>query len=82
MKLGEPEAAVDNFEQAVVFYPENAEIEYRLAGLYFSLNETDKGTFHLKNGLRYNAEYSFILEELFPEVTSKILVKNILNLNQ
>ena len=82
VKLGEPEAAVDNFEQAVVFYPENAEIEYRLAGLYFSLNETDKGTFHLKNGLRYNAEYSFILEELFPEVTSKILVKNILNLNQ
>ncbi len=82
VKLGEPEAAVDNFEQAVVFYPENAEIEYRLAGLYFSLNETDKGTFHLKNGLRYNPEYSFILEELFPEVTSKILVKNILNLNQ
>ncbi|MFD0835567.1 tetratricopeptide repeat protein [Mariniflexile aquimaris] len=82
VKLGEPETAVDNFEQAVVFYPENAEIEYRLAGLYFSLNETDKGTFHLKNGLRYNAEYSFILEELFPEVTSKILVKNILNLNQ
>ncbi len=82
VKLGEPEAAADNFEQAIVFYPENAELEYRLAGLYFSLNETDKGTFHLKNGLRYNAEYSFILDELFPEVTSKILVKNILNTNQ
>jgi tetratricopeptide (TPR) repeat protein len=39
IKLGEPEAAIFNFEQAAEFYPENAEIEYRLAGLYFSLNE-------------------------------------------
>ena len=48
IKLGEPEAAIYNFEQAVEFYPENAELEYRLAGLYFLLNENDKGTFHLK----------------------------------
>lgn len=81
IKLGEPEAAIYNFEQAIDFYPENAELEYRLAGLYFSLNENDKGTFHLKNGLKYNEEYAFIIEELFPEVSNKILVKNILKTN-
>ncbi|WP_303317494.1 tetratricopeptide repeat protein [Flavivirga abyssicola] len=78
IKLGEPQAAIYNFEQAMEFYPENAELEYRLAGLYFSLNENDKGTFHLKNGIRYNKEYAFIIEELFPKVSNKILVKALL----
>jgi tetratricopeptide (TPR) repeat protein len=82
IKLGEPEAAIYNFEQASEFYPENAEIEYRLAGLYFSLNEMDKGTFHLKNGLKSNEEYSFIIDELFPDVTNKIQVKNLLKTKQ
>ncbi|WP_034040597.1 tetratricopeptide repeat protein [Wocania ichthyoenteri] len=81
IKLGEVQAAVYNFEQAIEFYPENAELEYRLAGLYFSLNENDKGTFYLKNGLKHNEEYNFILEELFPEVSNKILVKNLLKTN-
>ncbi|MFD0991085.1 tetratricopeptide repeat protein [Mariniflexile jejuense] len=82
IKLGEPEAAIFNFEQASEFYPENAEIEYRLAGLFFTLLENDKGIFHLKNGLKHNEEYAFILEELFPDVSNKILVKNILKSNQ
>lgn len=81
IKLGEPEAAIYNFEQAIEFYPENAEIEYRLAGLYFLLNENDKGTFHLKNAIKQNEEFSFIIEELFPEVANKILVKNLLKAN-
>ncbi|ALJ04350.1 hypothetical protein APS56_03970 [Pseudalgibacter alginicilyticus] len=78
IKLGESQTAIYNFEQAAEFYPENAEIEYRLAGLYFSLNEIDKGTFHLKNGLSSNEDYTFIIDELFPEVTNKIQVKNLL----
>ncbi|WP_100612551.1 tetratricopeptide repeat protein [Confluentibacter lentus] len=82
IKLGEPQAAIYNFEQAVDFYPENAEIEYRLAGLYFTLNESDKGAFHLKNGLRYNEDYTFILDELFPEIINKVQVKDLLKANQ
>jgi tetratricopeptide (TPR) repeat protein len=82
IKLGEPQAAIYNFQQAVDFYPENAEIEYRLAGLYFTLNESDKGTFHLKNGLKYNEDYSFILDELFPEIINRLHVKNLLKANQ
>lgn len=82
IKLGEPQAAIYNFEQAIDFYPENAEIEYRLAGLYFTLNETDKGAYHLKNGLKYNEDYTFILDELFPEIINKLHVKNLLKANQ
>ncbi|PWH81476.1 hypothetical protein DIS18_14430 [Algibacter marinivivus] len=78
IKLGEPEAAVSNFDQALEFYPENAELEYRLAGLFFTLKETDKATFHLKNGLKHNEDYAFIIEELFPKVSQELLVKNIL----
>lgn len=78
LKLGEPEAAVYNFIQAAEFYPENAEIEYRLAGLYYTLNESEKGSYHLKNGLRFNAEYVFIIEELFPNVYNKTHVKSLL----
>ncbi|MFD1614172.1 tetratricopeptide repeat protein [Gelatiniphilus marinus] len=81
IKLGELEAAIYNFEQAVEFYPDNAEIEYRLAGLYFSINEINKGTFYLKNGLRHNQAFNFIIEELFPEVSNKIIVKNLLKTN-
>jgi len=81
IKLGELEAAIYNFEQAIEFYPENAELEYRLAGLYFSLNENDKGAFYLKNGLKHNQEFNFIIEELFPEVSNRILVKNLLKTN-
>ncbi len=81
IKLGESEAAIYNFEQATEFYPENAELEYRLAGLYFLLNENNKGIFHLKNGIRYNEDYSFIIDELFPEVSSKIMVKTLLKSN-
>ncbi|MDD7887030.1 lipopolysaccharide assembly protein LapB [Flavivirga sp. 57AJ16] len=78
IKLGEPQAAIYNFEQALEFYPENAELEYRLAGLYLTLNENDKGIFHLKNGILSNEEYAFIIEELFPEVSNRILVKKLL----
>lgn len=81
IKLGESDAAIHNFEQAIDFYPENAEIEYRLAGLYFLTKENDKGTFHLKNGLKHNHEYAFIIEELFPKISNKILVKKLLKTN-
>ncbi|KAA5821915.1 tetratricopeptide repeat protein [Algibacter amylolyticus] len=78
IQLGEPQAAILNFEQAVEFYPENAELEYRLAGLFFVLMENDKGIFHLKNALKHNKDYAFIIDELFPKVSNKLLVKNIL----
>ncbi|WMI67826.1 tetratricopeptide repeat protein [Mangrovimonas sp. YM274] len=68
IQLGEFEAAIFNLIQAAEFYPETAEIEYRLAGLHFKLLESEKGHYHLKNGLLLNEEFDYILEELFPEI--------------
>lgn len=68
IQLGEPEAASLNLIQAAEFYPENAEIEFRLAGIYYKLLETEKGSYHLKNAMHFNSEFLFIVEELFPKV--------------
>lgn len=78
INLGEYEASVYNLLQAIEFYPESAEIEYRLAGLYFKLLETGKGRYHLKNGLRINADYDFIIDELFPRLSERSIVQNII----
>ncbi|WP_339610548.1 tetratricopeptide repeat protein [uncultured Planktosalinus sp.] len=68
MQLGEFDAAVTNLFQAIEFYPENAELEYRLSGLYYFQNDSTKGRFHLKNALKLDLEYKMILEVLFPTV--------------
>ena len=64
--LGETEAAIINLKDAMDFYPENAEIEFRLAGLHFYNHNFDAADFHFTNGLNFDAEFMFIVEELFP----------------
>lgn len=76
--LGEYEAAIYNLIQATEFYPEEAEIQYRLAGLHFKTNETEKGYYHLKNALRSNNEYHFIIEELFPNIYNRDSIQNLI----
>ncbi|MFV9551479.1 tetratricopeptide repeat protein [Algibacter sp. PT7-4] len=78
IKLGELKAAILNFEQALDFHPDNAELEYRLAGLHFTFKDYIKGTFHLKNAFKHNKEYTFILDELFPQVSKVLKAKSIL----
>jgi tetratricopeptide (TPR) repeat protein len=77
--LGEYDAAIFNLIQAAEFYPENAEIEYRLGGLYFTKHQTEEGRFHLKNAVRLSTDYSFIITELFPQLENKPIVKAIIS---
>jgi tetratricopeptide (TPR) repeat protein len=77
--LGEFESAVQTLLQASEYFPEEFEIEYRLAGLYFMLLETEKAKFHLSNGLRLNFKNRTILEELFPVVWTRKIVQNAIN---
>lgn len=79
INLGEFEASALNLIQAAEFYPETAEIEYRLAGIYFTLLENEKAQYHLKNGWLLNQEFSFILEELFPMIATHQMVLNIIS---
>ncbi|MEO8515989.1 MAG: tetratricopeptide repeat protein [Flavobacterium sp.] len=74
--LGEFEAAVQTLLQASEYFPEEYQVEYRLAGLHFMLNETEKGIFHLSNGLRQNFKNRTILEELFPVIWERQMVQN------
>jgi tetratricopeptide (TPR) repeat protein len=74
--LGEFENAVQTLLQAAEYFPEEYEVEYRLAGLYFMLHDDTKGKFHLSNGLRLNFENRTLLEELFPVIWNRKIVQN------
>ncbi|APY09199.1 hypothetical protein BWZ20_13195 [Winogradskyella sp. J14-2] len=79
LALGEYDASIYNLLQAAEFYPENPEIEYRLGGLYFMVYQTEEGRFHLKNALRLNIDYCFIITELFPMLAHRPMVKAIIS---
>jgi tetratricopeptide (TPR) repeat protein len=74
--LGEFDTAIVTLLQATEYFPEEYQIEYRLAALHFIQNEEEKGTFHLSNGLRLNFKNRTLLEELFPTVWSMKKVQN------
>ena len=78
LTLGENNIAIQNLLQGLEFHPENAEIEFRLAGLYYLLHEVEKGQYHLVNGLKNDKEYVIILEELFPDILLRQSIKEIL----
>ena len=66
--LGEFESAIQTLLQATEFYPEENEVEYRLAGIYFMMQDTTKAKFHLSNGLRLKFDNYILIEDLFPVV--------------
>jgi len=82
LKLGEHQTATNTLFQALEFYPENAEIEYRLAGLFYHNIEYGKGEFHLKNALKLDPEYLIIIEELFPRVYDLKKVQELIKIHK
>ena len=82
LHLGEYESAVNNLFQAAEFYPDCAEIEYRLAGVFFYIQDKVKGEYHLKNALKLDSEYLIIIEELYPTVYSQKKVQEIIKLHK
>ena len=74
--LGEFEVAVQTSLQACEYFPDEYEVEYRLAGLYYMLQNIEKGSFHLNNGLRLSFKNRSILEELFPVVWERKMIQD------
>jgi tetratricopeptide (TPR) repeat protein len=74
--LGEFDSAIQTLLQATEFYPEENEIEYRLAGIYFMMQDTTKAKFHLSNGLRLKFENYILIEDLFPVVWTNKAVQS------
>jgi tetratricopeptide (TPR) repeat protein len=75
LQMGEYNNAILTLLQSAEYFPEEFEVEYRLAGLHFQLNESEKGNFHLSNGLRLNYKHHTLLCELFPTVWERPTVK-------
>jgi tetratricopeptide (TPR) repeat protein len=74
--LGEFESAIQTLLQSTAYYPEENEVEYRLAGLYFMIQDNTKAKFHLSNALRLNFDNYILIEDLFPVVWKKKMVQN------
>ncbi|MEZ4853381.1 tetratricopeptide repeat protein [Flavobacterium sp.] len=73
---GEFENAIDILLQASDVFPEEYELEYRLAGLYYLINEIEKGSFHLANGLRLNYHNHTFIQYFFPSVWQLVEVQD------
>lgn len=76
--LGEFESAIEILTDATEIFPEEYEIEYRLAGLYFLINQTKKATIHLNNGLELNYKNKTVLKDYFPVVWERIEVQKLI----
>lgn len=77
--LGEFNDAVSVLTKAKRTYKNFAEIEYRLAGLYFVLNKPILSNRQLINGLKIDFEYHTILKELFPTMLEKPKFKKLIS---
>ena len=75
---GDIEIAIDILLSSTKKYANHPEIDYRLAGLYFSINKTQKGTYHLINALQHHFKNATILEKQFPEVWDKKIIQNLI----
>ena len=74
--MGEYNNGILTLIQALEYFPDQYQIEYRLAGFHFLLHEEEKGNFHLNNALRLNSKNATILEELYPTVWDRISVQD------
>jgi tetratricopeptide (TPR) repeat protein len=74
--LGEFNSAIQTLLQATEYFPEENEIEYRLAGLYFMIQDKTKAKFHLSNGLRLNFDNYILIQDLFPMIWEEKTVQN------
>jgi tetratricopeptide (TPR) repeat protein len=80
--LGEFDTAIKTLLQASVYFPEEFEVEYRLAGLYYMLHDEKKAKFHLSNGLRLSFKNHTIIENLFPVIWARKSVQNVIQKSQ
>ncbi len=76
--LGEYETAISKLLEISEKHPDDPEIAYRLAVIYFSQNDIEKGTFHLTIGLQNDYDKKSIIEELFPSQWENPSLQNVI----
>lgn len=76
--LGDYADALNILFQAQKLYKDFAEVEYRLAGLFFILNKNKYCRNHLINALKIDFDYHYIIKELFPSIYNKKEIKGLI----
>lgn len=66
IKMGEYSAAIDSLEKCNELYPSNDLIFYRLAGLYYLLQDREKCIENLKKGFQINKNRVKIIASILP----------------
>lgn len=80
--IGDFEKALSYARKAKSLYKDFAEIEYRLSGLYFTVEDEVKGVQYLKNALQLDYEYHKVMQDLYLSVYNKTVVKELLEENK
>ena len=75
----EYEDALEYLLKAKTLFKNFAEIDYRLACLYFKVKNYKKGTLHLTKALKIDFEYHSIIKEIFPEVYQMTIVQDVID---
>ncbi len=76
--LGDFNDALSVLVKAKKTYRQFAEIEYRLCGLFYVLDNKEFSFIHFKNGLAIDVEYHTVLKELFPTVFEDANIQKII----
>jgi tetratricopeptide (TPR) repeat protein len=79
LKIGEYESAIHSLLQALEFYPENSDLEYRLAGMYYTIGDSIKGDHHLRKALKHNYDDHQTIEVLFPSVFQRPKIRKLIS---
>ena len=66
--IGDFEEVNDVLLDALKLFPKAAEIQYRLAGIYFILRKNKEALFFLEKGFKTNLSYKSVAEDIFPEM--------------
>lgn len=67
IELREFTEALQTLKQAEDFFKDFPELEYRYAGVYFELGDLVLAKLHYDKAFAIDPDYSFILDELFPD---------------
>lgn len=73
--IGDYKDAIKELLKAEIFFHKQAEIEYRLSGLYFLIRNNALGKKHLISALEINTSKYKLFKSLFPVVHNSKLVK-------
>ncbi|MHC5310809.1 tetratricopeptide repeat protein [Myroides sp. LJL116] len=71
--------AIQKLLQIADFHANTAEVNYRLAALYFILSENEQGEFYLNKALVQDSRGREIIQRIFPNMWNNPFVQNILS---